>query len=202
MQKNEISNDSREVILEHVDERVTLTPAEKYLFISLLTETSFPRKTAILSPGEICKHQSFVVKGCLKIFHLDNDGNEHTAKFAVENWWAFDIESFFQSAPAFYGITSLEQTTVLQLSQEHHKELLDTIPAFERFYRLMLQQSFIALQHRMTQSLAHTAEIRYVRFREKYPGLENRISQREIASYLGITPVFLSMIRKQELTKH
>ncbi len=88
------------------------------------------------------------------------------------------------------------------LSQEDHADLLRQVPAFERFYRLMMQQSFVALQHRMTQSLSLTAEERYARFSEKYPGLESRISQKHIASYLGITPVFLSMLRKQEMAKH
>lgn len=191
-----------EAILEHVCEKIYLDDREKKIFISLLPEKTFARKSVILSPGEHCKNQYFVIKGVLRIFYLDNAGVEHNAKFAPENWWAFDIESFFESTPAYYGIDCLEDTTVLTLTQEDHAKLLREVPAFERFYRLMLQQSFVALQHRMTQSLSLTAEERYLQFQKKYPGLESRIPQKHIASYLGITPVFLSMLRKQELVKH
>ena len=201
-QGSRIPEDYRNAILKHVGDKVGLMPADKDLFSFLLQCKSFSKGTQILRPGEICRNQSFVVKGCLRVFYLDTRGEEHIAKFATENWWAFDIESFFESTKAYYGISCLEPTIVLQLSQEAHRELLERIPAFERFYRLMLQHSFIALQHRMTQSLALTAEERYLRFQEKYPGLETRIPQKQIASYLGITPVFLSMIRKLQSVKH
>ncbi len=202
MSKSEIQKDHQGLILRHVQEKIELSIDEQDLFLSLLQFKSFANKENILCPGEICRFQSFVAAGCLKIFYLDADGHEHIAKFAVENWWAFDIDSFFNSSASYYGIACLEPTSVLQLSQEDHNTLLKRVPAFERFYRLMLQQSFSALQHRMTQSLSLTAEERYQKFQQKYPGLENRIAQKHIASYLGITPVFLSVIRKQELIKH
>jgi CRP-like cAMP-binding protein len=191
-----------EAILKHVSEKIDLTDSEKEIFVSFLQQKQFTRKSVLLAPGEVCKNQYFVVKGVLRISYLDNEGIEHNAKFAPENWWAFDIESFFGSTPAYYGIDCLEDTAVLTLAQEDHFNLLKKVPAFERFYRLMMTQSFVALQHRMTQSLSLTAEERYSQFQKKYPGLESRISQRHIASYLGITPVFLSMLRKQELVKH
>ena len=189
-------------ILDHVKEKIDLDKDDQDIFMSLLQSNIFPRKTQLLAPGELCKNQYFVVEGCLRVFYLDGEGVEHNAKFAMENWWAFDIESFVESTPAYYGIDCLEDTEVLMLSQEDHAELLRRVPAFERFYRLMMQQSFVALQHRMTQSLSLTAEERYAQFQKKYPGLESRISQKHIASYLGITPVFLSMLRKQEMAKH
>jgi len=193
---------AKEAILENVKRSIQLNESEQDFFLSLLKEKTFPRKSDILSIGDVCHEQNYVVKGCLKVYYLDESGAEHIVKFAVEDWWSFDIESFFQSTPAFYGINCLEDTAVLQLSKENHQILTDRIPAFEKFYRLMLQNSFIALQHRMTQSLALTAQERYERFQQKYPGLENRISQKNVAAYLGITPVFLSMIRKGDLIKH
>lgn len=195
-------DESVKIILEHVRKKIDLGQGESDIFLSLLQHKTFPRRTAILAPGELCKNQYFVIKGCLRIFYLDADGQEHNAKFAIENWWAFDIESFFDSTPAYYGIDCLEDTEAFMINQEDHAKLLKQVPAFERFYRLMIQQSFVALQYRVTQSLSLTAEERYARFQEKYPGLESRISQKHIASYLGITPVFLSMLRKQEMIKH
>jgi len=190
------------LILQHVGDKIELSTAERNFFISLLEEKSFAQKTKILRPGEHCKNQYFIVKGCLKIFYLDPEGFEYIAKFAIENRWAFDIRSFFENSPAYCGIACLEPTIVLQLSFDNYQKLLDRISSFEKFYRLMLQQSFIALQYRMIENLSLQAEERYLQFQRKYPGLETRISQKDIASYLGITPVFLSMIRKRELLKH
>lgn len=193
---------SRTMILQHLAKSVRLTEAEATFFLSLLEQKTFRKKHEILSVGELCRDQNYVIKGCLKIFYLDGEGVEHIVKFAIEDWWAFDIESFFYSVPAFYGIACLEETTVFQLSQQAHLLLLQEVPAIEKFYRIMMQNSFIALQHRMTQSLALTAQDRYTRFQLKYPGLESRISQKNVAAYLGITPVFLSMLRREDLIKH
>ncbi|MEJ0032797.1 MAG: Crp/Fnr family transcriptional regulator [Bacteroidota bacterium] len=151
-------DESVKIILEHVRKKIDLGQGESDIFLSLLQHKTFPRRTAILAPGELCKNQYFVIKGCLRIFYLDADGQEHNAKFAIENWWAFDIESFFDSTPAYYGIDCLEDTEAFMINQEDHAKLLKQVPAFERFYRLMIQQSFVALQYRVTQSLSLTAE--------------------------------------------
>lgn len=189
-------------VLQNVGQFIQLTSQEEMFFTSLLREKTFKKNEAVLHIGEICRHQTFVVKGCIKVYYSDEQGVEHIVKFAIENWWAFDIESFFNQTPCFYAITCIEDAQVLQLSKEAYEKLIAEVPAFERFYRIMMQNSFIALQHRMTQSLALAADERYLRFQQKYPGLESRISQRQVAAYLGITPVFLSMLRKKDLVKH
>jgi len=191
-----------QAILGNVARSISLQPQEQEYFVSLLQRRAYDRNEHVLKVGDLCTHQNYVIEGCLKVYYCDEAGEEHTAKFAIEDWWAFDIESFFQSSPAYYGISCLEDTVVMQLSADAYEELVRNVPAFERFYRLMFQQSFIALQHRMTQSLSLPAQVRYERFLEKYPGLESRISQRNVASYLGITPVFLSMLKKKYLVKH
>ncbi|MEO5979491.1 MAG: Crp/Fnr family transcriptional regulator [Chryseolinea sp.] len=190
------------MIFQHVGKFISLTTDEQFFFESLLSRRDYSKRQVILGIGDACRFQNFVLLGSLKVYYLDEQGEEHIAKFAMENWWAFDIQSFFESSPSYYGIRCLEDTTVLQLSQQAYETLLARIPSFEKFYRLMLQQSFIALQHRITQSQSLTAVEKYVQFQEKYPGLESRISQKNIAAYLGITPVFLSMIRKHEIKKH
>jgi CRP-like cAMP-binding protein len=189
-------------ILANVRRCIALQVTEEALFLSLLQECRFKKRDELLRIGEVCREQYYVVKGCLKVFYMDEQGNEHIAKFAVEDWWAFDIESFFQGTPAFYGITCLEDAVLLGLSRESHERLLTEIPSFEKFYRLMLQNSFIALQHRTMQNISMSAQDRYEQFQKKYPGLERRISQKNIAAYLGITPVFLSVLRREEMYKH
>lgn len=194
--------DAHALILEHVRQSIDLNADEAQYLLSLLRENTYAKKEVVLRSDDICRNQLFVTQGSFKVYYNDADGNEHVAKFAMENWWAFDIESFFHQVPAFYSIAALESSQTLALSFEAYNALLQGVPAFERFYRMLLQNSFISLQHRMTQSLSLSAQERYLRFQQKYPGLEARIAQKDIASYLGITPVFLSMLRKQELAKN
>jgi len=178
---------------------VPLTPQQVDWFVSMLEPVSYKRKEFVLLAGNVCRHETFVNTGCLKVFYTDPQGVEHTVKFAIENWWALDLESFEMQSPAFYSIQALEPTEGFQMSKANHDLLYESIPALEKFARVRYQNAYILLQHRMTQNLFATAEAKYDAFVRKYPGLEQRISQKEIASYLGITPEFLSMLRRKRL---
>jgi CRP-like cAMP-binding protein len=157
------------------------------------------KKDFVLISGNVCLFQTFVNKGCLKVFYTDSKGDEHIVKFAVENWWALDLESFSNHSPALYSIQALEDTEVWQIRKSNFDFLHERIPKFEKFTRLQFQSAYILLQHRMTQHLYSKSEEKYNQFSKKYPGLEQRIAQKEIASYLGITPEFLSMLRKKSM---
>jgi CRP-like cAMP-binding protein len=131
------------------------------------------------------------------VFYADSEGVEHVAKFSPENWWSVDLESFALQTAAFYNIQAIENTDLFQISKANYEQLFDRIPKFERFSRMMFQNSYIMLQHRMTQNLFSSAEEKYQHFIAKYPMLEGRIPQKDLASYLGITPEFLSMLRRK-----
>jgi CRP-like cAMP-binding protein len=186
-------------ILKSVSQNVLLNKDEEEFFLSILEPSLFRRKDFVLIAGDVCRFQTFVNKGCLKVFYTDHDGNEHIVKFAVENWWSVDLESFSNQSPAFYSIQALEDTDTWQIRKSNYDLLLERVPKFEKFTRLQFQNSYILLQHRMTQHLYSKGEDKYDQFNKKYPGLEQRIAQKEIASYLGITPEFLSMLRKKSM---
>lgn len=186
-------------ILKSVSQSVLLNKEEEEFFLSILEPTLFRKKDFVLIAGDVCRFQTFVNKGCLKVFYTDNDGDEHIVKFAVENWWSLDLESFSNQSPAFYSIQALEDTDAWQIRKSNYDLLLERVPKFEKFTRLQFQNAYILLQHRMTQHLYSKGEDKYDQFNKKYPGLEQRIAQKEIASYLGITPEFLSMLRKKSM---
>jgi CRP-like cAMP-binding protein len=117
--------------------------------------------------------------------------------FGVEDWWVGDLYSFLTQTPSTYFIQALETTEVLQINKAQLDELYERVPKFERFFRILLQNAFIAQQNRINQNLSFTAEQRYLDFITKYPHLEQRIPQKHVAAYLGMTPVFLSMLRKK-----
>jgi len=184
-------------IMANVGRTIELDDAERDLFAGLLRPRRLARKAVLLSPGEVCRTMTYVVEGCMKVFNVGPDGTEHIVKFAVEDWWAFDIESFSVGTPCIYGIEAIEATNALTLSKADMELLYTRVPKFERFSRILFQNSYIALQRRVEQGLRLDASERYAEFRKKYPGLERRIPQKSVASYLGVTPEFLSSMRRR-----
>jgi CRP-like cAMP-binding protein len=191
-----------DLVLQNISKYITLTAQESDLFVSLLHARTYKRKDYILALGDICRYDTFITQGCVKVCYLDNEGLEHIVKFALEDWWVVDLNSFINRTPAFYYIQALEDTQVFQLSKSNYDFLHHTIPTFEKFSHTRWQQGFIALQQRIMQNLSLDAKTRYLHFLQKYPTLEQRISQKQIAAYLGITPEFLSMIRRKLMEEH
>jgi CRP-like cAMP-binding protein len=188
------------LILNNFAMHIALTDAETDYVKSQLQYKTWRKNTVLLDSGEICRNIYFVNQGCLRIFNTDQKGEQHNILFCPENWWAVDIASFSGYSPAFYAIQALEDTEVFYLSYGSLDQLYIEIPKFERFFRILIQNGSNLYQRRITSNLSKTAEERYELFQKQYPKLEQRIAQKHIASYLGITPVFLSMIRSKRNT--
>ncbi|PST82434.1 hypothetical protein C7T94_14855 [Pedobacter yulinensis] len=189
------------LLAEHVSRHVRLTPTETIIFRALLVPHRIPRKGFLLRPGEISRAESFVTKGCLRAYTIDENGFEHILLFASEGWWVSDLHSFLTQRQATCYIEALEDTEVLQIGKTQLEMLYQQVPKFERFFRMLLQNAYVAQQQRIADGLAHTAAQRYQRFLAHYPQLEQRLSQKHIAAYLGITPVFLSILKRKLLAR-
>jgi len=129
------------------------------------------------------------------MYQVDDKGNIHILQFASENNWVADIGSFHEKKPSKLNIDALEDTMVLQISYEDLTGMYDLAPKFNRIFRVMVENSYVALQRRMLQNISSSAEDRYLSFLQNYSHLVNRIPQTQIAAYLGITPEFVSRIR-------
>lgn len=182
-------------ILTQVARYVSLTVAEQELFTSMLTVKRLLRKQFLLQAGDICRYENYVLEGCLRSFFVDDKGDEHTLHFALEDWWITDLESFLHEAPAVVNIEALTPVTVLQLDKPSLERLYTEVPVFERFFRILHQHAYLAQNKRILNSISMTGEARYTDLLQRYPKLVQRVPQKYIASYLGITPVFLSQIR-------
>jgi len=187
-----------ELIRSHIARHVNLTEEEFNYFTSLFRHHKLRRKQYLLQAGDVCRYESFVLKGCLRTYTVDEKGQEHVLQFAIEDWWAGDLHSFLTGAASVYNIEALEETEVLQISNESLEKLYKEVPKFERFFRIIMQNAYITLQKRVLNSMSDTAEERYLEFIKKYPHLEQRLPQHQVASYLGITPEFLSRIRSNK----
>ncbi|MBO9636117.1 MAG: Crp/Fnr family transcriptional regulator [Chitinophagaceae bacterium] len=186
-----------DALIKNISSSISLSAEELDIFLSMLECRTIARGAYLLEKGTICRHDHYISRGLVKVCYLDDAGRENIIKFAPEDWWVVDLDSFLNSKPAFYFIQAIEETEVFQLSRAAHDRLHSLIPQFHIFSNMRWQNGFIALQHRVMQGLSLPAEERYQQFLQKYPGLDQRISQKLIASYLGITPVFLSMLRRK-----
>nr|WP_315238581.1 Crp/Fnr family transcriptional regulator [uncultured Flavobacterium sp.] len=185
----------QDLVLKNIAKHISLDENETAYFLSILKERKYPKKTIILKEGDICKTINFVQSGTLRAFYRDQQGKESTIMFAVSDWWITDMACFINQQPAILNIETIEESYMLHLQKDDLDHLYLKIPKFERFFRIIMQNAYIREQLRVIQNLSLTAEQRYYIFLEKYPQVVKQVTQKQIASYLGITPEFLSMIK-------
>lgn len=187
---------SFELILKNIGKHIDLDKEETALFQSLIKLKFITKKTFLLSAGEHCKYINYVHSGALRAFNLDKEGKEATIMFAVTDWWITDMYCFLNSKPAMTYIEALEDSCILQLSKAHFDRLLNEIPKFEKFFRILMQNAYTREQLRVIEKLSLSTEDRYDSFLSKYPHIARTLKQKQIASYLGVTPEHLSAIKK------
>jgi CRP-like cAMP-binding protein len=185
------------LILENVGRYVTLAPDEEAFFTSLLRQRVVRRRQMFFQEGDICRHSSFVIEGCLRGYSIDEAGAEHVISFAPREWWIADMHSLLTRQPGILNIDALDDSAVLQLSIDDHEELYARVPKFERFFRILTEKSLVAHQRRLIENLSLTAEQRYRNFCARYPMLVETVPQKHIASYIGVTPEFFSKMRSK-----
>ena len=174
---------------------ISLTTEELRIFHSLLRFKRIKKRTLLLQEGDVCNFDAFIMKGCLRNFYINEDGGETNLSFSIEGWWVSDLQSFSDQVPSDMFIEALEDGELLMLDYRSKNELLDKVPKFERFFRLLLQRNLANLQRRWHASVSHTAEQRYISFIDKYPHIAQRVTQTQIAKYIGVSPEFLSKMR-------
>jgi CRP/FNR family transcriptional regulator, anaerobic regulatory protein len=184
-------------LLEYFNQLIPLNKDEKELVRSKFHPHLFLKKQFALQHGSVCECFDFVVRGCLRLYKAGDDGVYHILQFATENHWIIDIASFHKKLPSFFNIDALEDTVVLRINYNDLIDLYLKAPKFDRIFRVLLENHFMQQQERIGQLFSSTAEERYQSFLENYPHLQNRLSQVQIASYLGVTPEFLSRIRSR-----
>lgn len=188
-------------LIDHFEAYLPFEEDEKALVESRISLLKLKRKEKILEAGEICLYYTFVIKGCFRMFITDSDGKEHNILFAAEGDWISDIDSFHSATPSQSAIQALEPSEVIQIAQQDLYHLYLNIWKLDRIFKVVTEEKYVEIQNRVFQSISSTAHQRYVAFLKQYPKLANRLPNTQIASYLGITPEFLSMIRKDLVNK-
>ncbi len=187
------------LLLKNIAKHITLTASEETHFVSLLKSQKLKNKAFLLKEGAICKHSAFVLSGCLKSFTVDRNGFERILHFAPSDWWMADMYSLISQNGAILNIQALMPTSIVLLSKQDQETLYYQVPKFERFFRIILEKSLVAHQRRILDGLSLSAEQRYLNFRQKYQDVVDYLPQKEIASYIGVTPEFFSKMKKNML---
>jgi CRP-like cAMP-binding protein len=187
----------KKLLKQNISSHISISEKEADSFCDLFEERAVKKKEYLLKEGEICRFEGFVNKGLFRIFHIDNNGFEQVLYFACEDWWVADIDSFTNEKPSQLFIEALEDSEVLLISKKNKDYAYQHIPAIEKLFRIMTQKTHVVLQRRMIDTMSKTAEDRYIEFIEKYPKLYARLTNLQIAAYLGISHEFLSKIRNK-----
>jgi CRP-like cAMP-binding protein len=184
-------------IIAQIERHLLLEEKEKLFFASILIPGKHKQGDFLEVAGKVTSSFIFVNSGCLMSYYTDADGTDHVLQFAVTGWWTGDLHSFTKGEPSLYSTRALTDSEVFYLPKDDMETLLEKFPKLERYFRILFQNSIVSHQHRLIQNLSVTADQRYENFSKRYPTLEQYVPLKYIASYLGITPEFLSKIRRK-----
>jgi CRP-like cAMP-binding protein len=177
---------------EHISKYIDLSKEEEDYFMALLKIKKVKRKQFLFQEGDVHKYSVFVTGGCLRSYAIDKNGFEHVLQFAPPGWWIGDMNSLLTGAPGILYIDAIYDSETLLLSKADQDKLYADIPKFERFFRILAERAFAACQYRLIDNLSLSALERYNNFCRLYPSLIERLPQKQVASYIGVTPEFLS----------
>jgi CRP-like cAMP-binding protein len=189
-----------DLLLEHISEQVSLSAGEAEQLLSRLAEKKVKKKQVLLREGDIQKHALFVTAGCLRSYSIDKNGFEHVLQFAPPGWWIGDMQSQVTQQPGTLYIDAVDDSEVILLLKTDLDQLYTAIPKLERFFRILAENALGAYQHRLTDSLSLPAIERYGNFCRRYPSLIEKLPQKQVASYIGVTPEFLSKMLSRATT--
>lgn len=186
----------KEQLKRYFSRYVAFSNAEIDEVFSKLRTKTFQKKDYILREDQICRSNYFIISGLTRSFYIDQKGTERITQFALENWWVTSMESFIKETPSYLSIQAIEQTTVLILNKEDQNALYRSIPKLERLFRIITEKMLIAFQRKNDIYMRMKSKDRYNDLIKNFPDFAQRVPQYMIASYLEITPEYLSELRK------
>lgn len=184
-------------LLDHIREIVEISETEFNNYLSKFEIKVLKKKQYLLEPDQISKHMRYIVSGCARVYTLDDQGNEKTLQIGIENWWVNDLYSYITQKPSTMFIQTLEETTIIQINKNNLEDIFKHSNSISNFFRIKIQNAYVSLQERTKENMLSDAYARYQKFRTDYRDIEQRVPQYIIASYLDITPEFLSFLRRK-----
>jgi len=183
-------------LIEHFRKFIEIDTQDEREILNFFQPKTFAKKKVLTEQSRKCNLHFFVVKGCLRMFFINDKGVEQTVQFAIENWWITDYFAFDRQTKTEFTIQAVETTDILQIDYKNQEKLLNDFPRFERYFRLIYQRAYSASQLRTKYLYDFSREQLYHHFNDNFPEFTKRIPQHILASYLNMTPEYLSKIKK------
>ena len=188
-----------EIFSAHLRQTIQLDDNAVNRVLEAVEIVKLKRKELLLTPGQPSKYMRFIAEGSARCYYLDENSQEHTLQIGIENWWVNDLYSFLTQKDSQMYIQAIEPAVILQISQSNLEQLYIDVPEISTFFRIKIQSAYVALQERMIENLSTEVYTRYQKFIIEYRDIEQRVPQYIVASYLGVTPEFLSYLKKKHL---
>jgi CRP/FNR family transcriptional regulator len=185
-------------VISHMKKFISLTEAEEQLLVLYLTVKEVKKKEHLLKQGEVCRENYFILEGCFRLYLITSKGTEQVIQFGIENWWITEYHSYKSGLPSGFYLQAVENARVVALDRTLQEELFEKLPQLEKYFRLVLEKAYSAQLMRIHYIFNLTGEEQYRMMVEKYPEFVQRVPQYMLASFLGITPEFLSMLRAKK----
>lgn len=175
---------------------INVSEGELNDFLSQAITKTFKRQETVSRPNTVPNEIFFINKGLIRVLITGNDGTEHTLHFALENQFIADYTNFIQKQPSIYTLQTVEETQVVVLPRSVIEWGYRNLKEGQKMGRLIAEFYFIYQDDRIKNTYARTPKERYDSIADVFPDIHNRVPQHMIASYLGITPVHLSRLKK------
>ncbi|MCW3807628.1 Crp/Fnr family transcriptional regulator [Plebeiibacterium marinum] len=184
-------------LVDHFSRYVTISDADIEIINKYIKRNTFNKKEELLRNGQVCKSLYFVEQGCLRMFYINSKSTEQITQFALDGWWMADFFSFMDQLESEYFIQAVEASKVVTIEFQSFEVLLKEVPQLERYFRIIMQKKIAASQLRMKYLYEMSKEEFYYHFVNSFPEFVQRVPQYMIASYLGLTPEYVSELRKK-----
>ncbi|RWU10716.1 Crp/Fnr family transcriptional regulator [Pedobacter chitinilyticus] len=186
-----------EALGAYIKNRISVTEEELNTILSYFVPLKLRKNQILLSQGELSQRTFFVVKGCLRIFFIDEAGHESTRYLAFENQFATALMSFINAAPSDEYVQAVETTEIYYITHKSFYHLLEVIPQWEKFYRMYLENAYVSNTKRLMSFLTQDALAKYHQLLEENPIIVQRLSNKMVASYLNISQETLSRLKSK-----
>ncbi|RZM29983.1 MAG: Crp/Fnr family transcriptional regulator [Pedobacter sp.] len=188
-------------LIQHIRKLTTIHDEEVDSIVAFFKNIQVRKKESLLENGNVCRSNYFVIKGCLRMFFINEKGVEQTTQFAIENWWIADYMSYQTQGVSDFCIQAVEKSDLMAIDFHDQERLMSEFPSMERYFRMVFQKANAASQRRIKFLYDYSKEEQYRHFTNSFPEFSQRIPQYLLASYLNFTPEYLSEIRKKVFLK-
>ena len=187
------------VLQSAISQMINASQHEASQFLERCYHRSFKKKELLHDKEELVHEVFFIEKGLVRVKITDIDGREHTTHFAIENQFIADYTAFLQEEKSSYQLEALEATDTIVLTRDSIDWGYANMKEGEKLGRIIAESYFVYMDTRIQRMYTLSPFERYELMNSIFPAIHNRVPQHMIASYLGITPIHLSRIKRKAL---